>query len=322
MAAVNSIISQQDYNNIRNKIVPIIGSGSATNGWGQTLISSAVATNGKVTINEYSNLRYDIINAYTHIFGSAPTTYPVAEGDTIKYNATNQPVDAYSTLADTIVANKWTVGSGQYATSNQGSVTYNSGWNNSLSCTIDIYWANANQARYFFNSGGQIQITSSKSTVTATAQNTSWTSILSTAGTQQFGGNNPVAGATPNDGRNWYRLNNVFQTYYSISGSSPYGVNTYSISARCTDAISNSSGSAAQSQFRVSWVDNYVDPGVVNNPDGSPNNAANYPPGDSVDGTITLNVSLLYATGVLVPASAGNFTVTLPTVAIGAITGS
>ncbi len=323
MAAVNSIIRQVDYNTIRNKLVPIIGTGSVNSGWGQSIRSSAVAEGNRVTINEWSNLRFDIINAWTHIYGSAPTTYQVAEGNTIRFNATDAPVSAHETLVDTIVANKFTVGTGQFATTTSATVTRTDPWSSSLSCTVDVYWADANSARYFFNSGGQIRFTASKSTGTlSNAQNTSWTSILSTAGTQNFGGNNPGTGLTPADGQNWYRLNQTFQQFYSISGSSPYGSNTYQIQARCADVISNNTGASAYAQFRLNFTDNYTDPFPANNPDGTPNDRLLYPPYDNVDGTLTISVGLLYATGVLVPSGAGNFAVTNPTVALSAITGS
>lgn len=321
MPAVNSIISQADYNSIRNKIVPILGTGSVTNGWGQTIRSSAVAEGNRVTINEYSNLRFDIINAWTHIYGSAPTTYPVIEGDTVKYNASNQPIDAYDSLVNTIVANKFTVAAGQFSTTTAATVTRTAAWSGSLTATVDVYWSNANAARYFFNSGGQIRFTASKSTGTlVNAQNTSWTSILSTAGTQDFGGNNPGTGTSPSDAQNWYRLTQSFQTWYSISGSSPYGSNTYRIQARCADVISNNNGTSAYAQFKLDFIDNYTDPVPANNPDGSANNILNYPPYDAVDGTLTISVGLLYASGVTVPS--GTFTVTNPTVALSAITGS
>lgn len=321
MAAVNSIISQADYNSIRNKIVPIIGSGSATNGWGQSLKSTAVAEGNKVTVNEFSNLRFDIINAWTHIYGSAPTTYTVIEGDTIKYSSSNQPIDAHDSLVNTIVANKFTVAAGQYATTTAATVNRTAAWSSSVTSTVDVYWSTAAEARYFFNSGGQLRFTASKSTGTlSNSQNTSWTSILSTAGTQSFGGNNPGTGTSPNDAQNWYRLNQTFQTWYTISGSSPYGSNTYRIQARCADVISNNSGTSAYAQFKIDFIDNYTDPVPANNPDGTPNNIVNYPPYDAVDGTLTISVGLLYATGVLVPS--GTFAVTNPTVSLSAITGS
>jgi hypothetical protein len=339
---VNDIITQAEYNSIRNKVVGVLGTGSGNSGYGQTLNSTAVGLDSRVTINEYSNLRLDIINAWVHQAGSTPSTVTVSAGDTIRFSAVDAPVTTYDTLANTLIANRFNVGAGQSAVaipaSSPRSRTYTGGgdiWNSSISCTIDVQWPSANAARFFWNSGGQIRITSSRTGGSSTTQNTQWTSILSSAGTQSFGGNNPGTGTSPMDGQNWYRLTNSFQTYYTLAGSSPYGSNSYNLQARVTDTADNSSGASANSQFRVLLVDNYVDPGVVAGsvafPAGTPVGSgtagggvqtatpADYPPDDSVDGTFSIAVSLVYATGVLVPGSLGNFTVTQPTVTFGAL---
>jgi hypothetical protein len=81
MPAVNSIIVQADYNSIRNKVIAVLGNGSGNSGYGQQarIVSTAVAEGTKVTINEWANLRFDIINAYKHINGSNPVTAVVSE---------------------------------------------------------------------------------------------------------------------------------------------------------------------------------------------------------------------------------------------------
>jgi hypothetical protein len=144
---------------------------------------------------------------------------------------------------------------------------------------------------------------------------------LSAAGTQNFGAANPGSGTVPGDGTNWYRTTSGFQTYYTATASSPYGANNYQLQARCADQSSNSGGAAAQLEIRVLFTDGYVDPGIAFIPPG-PQNAttAEYPPDDVVDGTLTVNVSSLYATGVMVPASQ-LFTVTQPIITVGAVTG-
>jgi hypothetical protein len=64
----------------------------------------------------------------------------------------------------------------------------------------------------------------------------------------------------------------------------------------------------------VLFTDGYVDPGQY-----PLNPSPDYT--DVVDGTLTVNVSSLYATGIMVPASQ-TFTVTNPIIAVGAVTGS
>ena len=325
MPAVNSTIIQADYNNIRNKIVTILGNGSGNSGYGQQarINSVAVVEGTTVTINEWANLRYDIINAYKHINGVNPTTAQVAEGNTIRYTTSftpdtgtlDVPQKQYDDWADNITTNRFGIAGGESATTTAVSASRTGSWISQCTCTIQFYWANSDQARYWFNSGGKIRISVSRSGGAGTAQNTAWTSLLSSAGTQSFGGAVPNAGTTPNDGTNWYRTNSAFQTFYTATSSSPYGSNNYQIQARCVDVPSNSSGTAASGEIRVVFTDGYVDPATA------PHSPSTIPPEDTVDGTLTVSASLLFATGIMVPSSAV-FTVTNPTLAVSAVTGS
>lgn len=323
MPAVNSVIVQADYNSIRNKVIAVLGNGSGNSGYGQQvrLESTAVAEGTKVTINEWANLRFDIINAYKHINGSNPVTAVVADGDTIRYTGSftpdtgslDVPQKQYDDWANNITANRFTVAGSESATTAVTTSSKNTSWVSQCECVIQFYWANANDARYWFNSGGKIRISASRIGGAGTAQNTSWTSLLSAAGTQLFGGAVPNTDTAPNDGTNWYRTTNTFQTFYQATASSPYGSNNYRIQARCVDVPSNSGGTAVSGEIRVLFTDGYVDPDIFT--------GLNNPPGDSIDGTLSVSVSTLFATGIMVPRSAV-FTVTQPIVSIGAVTGS
>ena len=346
---VNDKIRVPDYNDIRSKVANVVGPGSGNSGWGQTLVSSAVVEGTTVSVNEWGKLRYDIINAWRHIYGSSPTTVLPALGNTVRYSntfvpdtgASDAPITQYNTYADNIVANRFTVHSGQSATTSwpSGSSTwpgpYGSFWTAKIQCTITASWSNSSQARYFFNSGGEIRLSSSRSGGANSQQNTSWTNLLNSAGVRAFGGNLPIAGSSPATGTNFYRCTDTYQEWYTISGSTPYGGNSYRILARTPGIANNSTGSASSIQFLIEWIDNYVDPGVVPGstafPQGTPigpggagggvqtATPADFPPDDAVDGTFSVSVSHLYATGVLEPPGTGNFVVQQPTVTIGAI---
>ena len=323
MPAVNSIIVQADYNSIRNKVIAVLGNGSGNSGYGQQarIVSTAVAEGTKVTINEWANLRFDIINAYKHINGSNPVTAVVAEGNTIRYTgsftpdtgAADVPQKQYDDWANDITNTRFTVAAGESATTAVTTSSKTTAWVSQCECVIQLYWSNANDARYWFNSGGKIRISASRSGGVGTAQNTSWTSLLSAAGTQSFGGAVPSTGTTPNDGTNWYKTTSTFQTFYTATASSPYGSNNYRLQARCVDVPSNSAGTAASGEIRVVFTDGYTDSGAGFDP--------NPPPGDAIDGTLTVSVSTLFATGIMVPSSSA-FTVVQPTIAISAVTGS
>ena len=327
---VNDKIREIEYNDIRAKVVGILGTGSGNSGYGQVLSSADVSVSSRVTVNEYALLRNDIVNAYKHIFGTNPTLATPVEGNTVRYNTTftpsttDSPITQYDTWANQIVANRFTVAGSQLITASKGSQSRNftSPWTTRLECTITVNFTTANQARFFFNSGGEIRFGSSRSGGSANPspgfiQNNAWTNLLSGANAR-FGGNFPSTGTTPADGQNYYRLNNSafssISPFYSISASSPYTLNVWRVKARATDTANNSTGTCKQIEFLAEWIDGYTDPTA-----GQPGNP---PPGDQVDGLITVNVSTQEAFGTLIPVSAGNFTVESPVVSYSAISGS
>ena len=331
---VNDIISQADYNNIRNKVVGVLGTGSGNTGYGQPLNSTAVAEGSRVSINEYANLRFDIINAWVHQTGSTPSTVAVSVGNTVRFSAIDAPVTTYDALANTLVTNRFNLGAGQSAVSipanstssrtypGAGSTVGTDFWQNQIAVYFFVTWPTAEEARFFFNSGGQVRITSSRTPQTLTTQQAaSWTTLLNNVGTVSFGGNNPATGTSPSNGQNWYRLTNNYQSYYQLSNSTPYNANRYILYAATSTVgvtptgldtttlpvvTDNSSGTARSAQFLALFADQYTDPGPP-------------APGDAVDGIFTSSLSLVYPTGVLVPSGFGNFTVTQPLVYAGPI---
>ena len=326
MPAVNSNIIQADYNSIRDKVVAVLGNGSGNFGYGQQarIVSTAVTEGTKVTVNEWANLRYDIINAYKHINGSNPTTAVVSEGNTIRYTSSftpdtgtlDVPQKQYDDWANNITTNRFAIApSGESGTTAVITSSRTAAWVSQCECIIQFYWTNANDARYWFNSGGKIRISANRTGGVGTQQNTSWTTLLSAAGTQNFGGAVPGIGTTPNDGTNWYKTNSSFQTFYQVAATGAYTSNIYRLQARCVDVPSNSGGTATSGEIRVVFTDGYTDSGAPGNPFLNP------PPGDDIDGTLTVSVSTLFATGIMVPNST-SFTVVQPTIAIGAVTGS
>lgn len=295
----------------------MLGSGTADRGYGQVLQSQPVSPSSKVSINDWANLRYDIINAYKHINGVNPITAEVFEGNTIRYTTSftpdtgtlDVPQTQYDIWADNIDFNRFTIAPGESGTTATVSSSRTTSWVSECTCLITFNWTDAAQARYWFNSGGRIRISVSRTGGASTLQNNNWTSILASAGTINFGGAFPSANTTPNDGTNWYRTTSTFQPYSTISGTSAYTANRYLLEARCVGVASNSAGTAAQGEIRVRFRDLYTDPGPPL-------------PDDVVDGTLTVSVSTLFAAATpLVPGS-GLFTVEQPVIVVGAVLGS
>ncbi len=331
MASVGSLISAADYNAIRNKIIAVMGTGTTnpttgvtdfTFGYGQQLMSSAVSEGQTITKAQFDNLKNDILNARLHQDGTSPTVTTVNSGDVIRYGATH-PITQYDSLTTTAITNRFNLGTGYFSTvaiqDSSGNditmpITRTTSWNSSVSCTVTVTFPNVNSMRYFFNSGGRINFASTRTGGSATSQNNIWSSTLSSAGTQGLG-----AISSGNQGVNFYNLTTSDQIWYSITSSAPYASNTYRIRARLASGVVGSSSFTATSIiFTITWSDPYTDPGGP-------------PPGDEVDGSLNLTVTQTYAGStaginllpiVTPPAVQPVWTITLPTYATTAITGS
>ena len=315
-AGLREIISASDYNTIRTKVANVMGIGGVGNsvtadyGYGQQLNSTVVnpadpnLEKRKITKAQWDDLRWDIINASVHQTDTIPDLIIISTTDPIKYGS-DQPNYQYSTAADTITSNRYRVATTQSITRTPNApVTLSSAWANAVSCQVTLTFATSDQARYFWNSGGVLRFNSSRSGGTALDQNTAWTRLLTAVGNQDF--NNRTV--TPS-GVGVYTLTNVFQTYYENSASSPYSNNKFRLQAK-TDVANNSTGNGRIFTFNIQWIDGYVDTGPE------------VPPGDTVDGTLTLNITEIRAAGTLLPVGSGNFAVTPPTYSVSSISGS
>jgi hypothetical protein len=294
-----SNIAAADYVAIQNKAETLLGTGSTTRGYGQTVQSVDVFTGNAITKAQWDALRFDIINIRLHQDGVLPNIVQVNVGDPIVFSAAN-PNTNYDTLLETATINRFQIANSQAVITSVGTATTSSSWSASATMTTTVTFSNATDARYFFNSGGKIRISSTLTGGSATAQVNAWKNILTSVGTRSFG-------ADTDPFVNYYTLTNSFQTYFQSSLSTPYSANNIRFEAR-TDVSNNSTGTATVLTLRVTLFDNYVDP------DPGPSS----PPGDEVNGSLSIAVSELKASGSLVPS--GSFTITSPSYSLSSIT--
>lgn len=292
-------ISRNDYNSIRSQLALLLGNGSASRGYGQAVYSTELpAPPTPVTIQDeqWDSLYYDLINILIHQTGVTPSLPNVGEGEVIRLGA-SYPLSSYESAIAQADINRFNLALNQSVITSQGTVTYSSPWSNQATASVIVQFSNPDQARYFFNSGGKIRFSSSRTGGSSTAQNNSWTSLLLSAGVLEFG--------AASENLNFYTLTGDWQTLTVRSGSGYYlyAANSLRIEARC-NIPDNSNGGAQVVFFRISWSDAYVDlkPSL---------------PLDQVDGLLTLTVEEQKASGVLQPS--GNFSITSPSYVISSI---
>ena len=297
MTSGTSIFASQ-YVTIQDKAESLLGTGSTTRGYGQAVQSSDVFVGNTITKAQWDLLRFDVINIKLHQDGVVPPVVQVAVGDAIGFGP-GSPNTNYDILLEQAIANKFVLADNQSIVTAKATQTFSSPWSTQAQTTLTCNFVDATTARHFFNSGGKIRITSTLAAGAATSQINAWVNFLASVGTRSFGaGTDPII--------NYYTLTNVYQTFYQDSLSNPYSANTYRLEAK-TDVANNSTGTAAQVQIRITLSDTYTDTGPLPNP----------PPGDSVEGTLTVNVAEVKASGLLQPS--GNFTVTGPTYSLSSI---
>lgn len=302
-AGTGSIIEAVDYTAIRNKIVGVMSTGSGQFGYGQTVLSSSVAAGNTVTAAQWNALRFDIVNARIHQDGVEPVIAAATSGQPVKYGAA-YPNNQFDLQSDIAITNKFNIGSGQFVIDSGITATRSTSWQNSLTCVATITFGSADRARWFFNSGGRLRISATRSGGSGSLQNTSWSSILNTAGILNIGAINS------SNNINFWNLTNTYQVLYTGTGSQQYYTgNTYQVRAAC-NVLDNSLGGATQILIQWNLTDAYV---AFRVPSLVP---------DLVDGNLTVSVEELRASGNLLPVGTGPFTIQRPSYSITAITGS
>ena len=272
----------------------VMGTGSLSRGYGQTTFGATKNVGDTITANDFNNIRYDLLNASAHQNGSAAALSLAGNVAGAIINSTDP--DAFIPYASTVDSNRFSCHSSRKSTTSAGSNSRTSSWASSVSATYTLNFSSADQARYFWNGGGRIRIASSRTGGAASSQNTAWSSLLTSAGTQSFGGSLVYSWGTGST------------SLYSVASSAPYASNTYAISV----SLNAAAGSATAFNFVLTWSDPYTDPSPGNPP----------APEDIVDGTLSYSVEIEFPTGGHALTPSGTWTsYTYSSYSAGAITG-
>jgi hypothetical protein len=271
--SVGSKITGATYNNIQDLSEQILGNGSTNFGYGQTYIqASNVATGKIIEPAEWVTLSYDLLNIADHQQGSTRSLSVVATSLT---KILDDDASTFSNYINSLESNRFVVHSSRRAQLTSVSTSRTSSWSREVSNTITLTFASSDEARYFFNQGGKVLITSSRTGGSSTSQNTSWSSLLTANSPYSF------------DHNQFFQLTTTNQNFLNAAPSSPYASNRYIIRAR-RDSTSRIIS------IDVVFDDNYTDPSPGNPP----------APEDIVNGTLTSSYVIEYPTivsSVMVP---------------------
>ena len=169
------LIQATDYNTTATSINTLWGTGSGSSGYGQTNTLSAL-TGGTdiVSATQWSTMIARLQSMQQHQSNNT-TGVPTAP-------SASQTVSVISTIAtclSTVTTNKNVTAS--YGTTVSATATTNStNWSSASTKTFTYTFGSSDQARYFFNAGGYIQLTSNTNTIASPSSGTAWNTFVNT----------------------------------------------------------------------------------------------------------------------------------------------
>jgi hypothetical protein len=279
MVAQNAIIYAGDYNSIQTKVANVLGTGSGTLGYGQA-VTSAQTTSGTVitaapSTTQWTYLYADMLKIANHQ-GTSIAALTTAVTNNVSSGKLIQAADVnlFSTTADTLQTNALNATDTTVITTMLTS-TRTTAWGSGtpdapIQHIFTVQFGTYDNLRYFFNSGGAIQFTASRTGGTSGwAQNTDWTNILTNSGTVTYGATGSTNSTIYGSNRTiaYGSLTSSAQLLYTISGTQGgadgglYANNLYAISASVSGSIMTFSvvfDDAAKQKSTFDFVDGTI----------------------------------------------------------------
>jgi hypothetical protein len=277
-------ITAARLNNLQSRIALILGPGSGTSGYGQTVVSSQVNnTSDTVEASDLNNIYTDMVKARIHQVGVNETGIrqvianlnSIAEETSTQINSggsssndaegTFKGIADYEGLMNSIEGDKLLLHSSQSALEPKITSTRSATWNGLIYHKFTATFNGSEERRHFFNAGGEIRLSANNSSA-STPKGYDWAALCNEIGTIKF--SSEITSSTGNGqgyaiGNN--SLTSAYQTCFLKTGSGSYsGIyagNLYTIKAR--------NANPQVIEFRVEFNDVVTDNNVDNNVDGA-----------------------------------------------------
>ena len=172
-SAGNTILDD-DYNGFKDTVNATNATGSGTQGYGQPVVA-AVSAGSTITATQWVTLLTPISEMASHQGTSITAITNPVLGNTIA---------AFTALNGNITA---VTGDNRFnaaASGNDSSVSSvtTATWTTSATLTKTFTFASANQLRYYFNAGGMLRFSWSRTGGTSNSQNTAWSNLFNACG--------------------------------------------------------------------------------------------------------------------------------------------
>jgi hypothetical protein len=237
-----STILLDDYNFMQDEIAYTLGTGGGQSGYGQALASSQVSANSIIDDAHWDNLRTDLLKARQHQTGvdESGNLTDVTAGQVID----DAVITGYENFVTTVVNNENSVASNQLELS--GTTSGSTGaWNGTKTAFITFSFSSADQARYFFNSGGFLRFSGVAGVNGGNSKDQTWWNMTSPF--VQSVGNSSFS-------TSFYDLtNNYLRIVSATAAAGVYVENRYYIDVACNVA-NNTNGGATSVTVRFIFL--------------------------------------------------------------------
>ena len=243
--AVGDLITAARYNNAQARVAAIMGVGSTTEGYGQTLNSSQVSTALTVTATQVNALYADLVAGTIHQTGSTPTTIAeIVVGNSIADATSDNPDGAkkgfqdYEDLITIFEADpaRFAVAASQTTNGTGVTSTRTAAWNTDIAHVVRVDFTTADARRNYFNAGGTIKFEATLASA-GDAKSNDWASMLSNMGTIAMGYTATTStgtGTVTSIGN--FDLTSSNQVLFRKPGTGVYSANDYYVYAKANSA--------------------------------------------------------------------------------------
>lgn len=155
----NGLVEAVDFNTLvgnvttsmANTLNGVLGTGQGSFGYGQTSVQQVTVNNLVTAANEWNLLATRLGQLAAHQGTSVININPPVTGNTVSFSS------VVENNLELITNNRFNAA--LQGTSITETVTRNDSWQEQVTFTHQVEFANGDSARYFFNSGGQLKIT-------------------------------------------------------------------------------------------------------------------------------------------------------------------
>ena len=254
-------ILDDHYNGFATSVNAVWGTGSSVRGYGQSTTVSSVSAGTTITATQWSTLLDRIRTISDHQGNDASITI-----DTVTNPSAGDTISALATLSadigtiDTSAATA--TNAAGFGTSVDSAVASTDVLTGTITQTVTLTFASANQMRYGWNAGGKVEISWGLAGGTADDKYNNWVALATACGTYQIFAN--TSGKTGGSGT--ATTNNTDSGFYDMTTSpvsvfkqfedtAPYTASYIEVDV----SLDASAGSATVMTLTSKWVDAAAD---------------------------------------------------------------